>query len=59
MENVSMICDVVSVNHTKDAAITWSDSQWIPSTVEINHGMCYVFRTKRITPRTFKQHNHG
>ena len=59
MEKVSMIRDWVSVNNTKDAAISWSDSQWVPSAVEINHGMCFVLRTKRITSRTFKQHNHG
>ena len=59
MEKVSMIRDLVSVNHTKDAAISWSDSEWVPSALEINTSMYFVERTRRITPRKFKQHNHG
>lgn len=61
MEKVSMIRDLVSVNHTKDAAISWSDSEWVPSNVVFDtlHEVYIVERTKTITPRKFKQHNHG
>jgi hypothetical protein len=58
MEMVQRITDWVSVDQTKGTG--WSDSEWVPSCVVYDtlHETFIVERTKRITPRKFKQHKH-
>jgi hypothetical protein len=59
MEKIDIVRDWVHVDATKRAAENWSGSQWVPSKATLIAGTFAVQRTKTITPKTFKEHNHG
>ena len=60
-QTVARLTDWVNPDATKRAAESWKGSVWVPSHIVFDtlHEVYIVERTKTITPRKFKQHNHG